>query len=69
MSCRIRQVERVTDTPKQAKTMNDKQARWLALYVLCLGDLMIVLDTNIVNVALPSIRPTLASPKPHWPGW
>jgi hypothetical protein len=39
--------------------MNDKQARWLALYVLCLGDLMIVLDTNIVNVALPSIQADL----------
>ena len=30
--------------------------RWLALYVLCLGDLMIVLDQSIVNVALPSIQ-------------
>ncbi len=39
--------------------MNDKRARWLALYVLCLGDLMIVLDTNIVNVALPSIQADL----------
>ena len=39
--------------------MNDKHARWLALYVLCLGDLMIVLDTNIVNVALPSIQADL----------
>ena len=34
----------------------DSRARWLALYVLCLGDLMIVLDATIVNVALPSIR-------------
>src|SRR4051812_35451299 len=33
--------------------------RWLALYLLCLGELMIVLDTTIVNVALPSIRADL----------
>src|SRR6186997_1641261 len=37
----------------------DRHRRWLALYVLCLGDLMIVLDTTIVNVALPSIRADL----------
>jgi EmrB/QacA subfamily drug resistance transporter len=30
--------------------------RWLALYVLCGGMLMIVLDATIVNVALPSIQ-------------
>ena len=33
--------------------------RWVALAVLCLGVLMIVLDTTIVNVALPSIRADL----------
>ncbi len=37
----------------------DSRTRWLALYVLCLGDLMIVLDGTIVNVALPSIRADL----------
>jgi EmrB/QacA subfamily drug resistance transporter len=30
--------------------------RWIALYVLCVGMLMIVLDATIVNVALPSIQ-------------
>ncbi len=38
----------------------DHRKRWLALIVLCLGELMIVLDTTIVNVALPSIREDLA---------
>jgi EmrB/QacA subfamily drug resistance transporter len=37
----------------------DTRSRWLALYVLCLGSLMIVLDVTIVNVALPSIRQDL----------
>jgi EmrB/QacA subfamily drug resistance transporter len=38
------------------KKNTDGRKRWLALLVLCLGSLMIVLDTTIVNVALPSIR-------------
>jgi EmrB/QacA subfamily drug resistance transporter len=37
----------------------DERKRWIALIVLCLGVLMIVLDTTIVNVALPSIRADL----------
>jgi len=37
----------------------DGRNRWFALIVLCLGTLMIVLDTTIVNVALPSIRADL----------
>jgi EmrB/QacA subfamily drug resistance transporter len=37
----------------------DGRNRWLALIVLCLGTLMIVLDSTIVNVALPSIRADL----------
>ena len=41
-------------------TGNDEKRRWWALYVLCAGVLMIVLDTTIVNVALPSIREDLA---------
>jgi EmrB/QacA subfamily drug resistance transporter len=38
---------------------DDARKRWWALYVLCSGVLMIVLDTTIVNVALPSIRTDL----------
>jgi EmrB/QacA subfamily drug resistance transporter len=33
--------------------------RWIALYVLCVGMLMIVLDVTVVNVALPSIQDDL----------
>lgn len=36
--------------------LETSRARWWALLVLCLGALMNVLDTTIVNVALPSIR-------------
>ena len=36
-----------------------KSSRWLTLYVLCAGMLMIILDATIVNVALPSIQDDL----------
>ncbi len=38
---------------------SDSRHRWIALVLLCMGSLMIVLDTTIVNVALPSIRASL----------
>jgi EmrB/QacA subfamily drug resistance transporter len=41
--------------PKHA----DDRSRWMALYVLCVGVLMIVLDVTVVNVALPSIQDDL----------
>ncbi len=40
-------------------TSLDSRTRWLALIILCLGDLMIVLDVTIVGVALPSIKEDL----------
>jgi len=40
-------------------TIDNDRTRWLALYVLCAGMLMIVLDATIVNVALPSIQDDL----------
>ena len=46
-------------TTRSAGPRDDRRTRWLALLVLCCGDLMIVLDTTIVNVALPSIRQDL----------
>ncbi|MGN6472105.1 MAG: DHA2 family efflux MFS transporter permease subunit [Mycobacteriales bacterium] len=39
--------------------MLDARRRWVAFWVLCLGTLMVVLDSTIVNVALPSIRGSL----------
>jgi EmrB/QacA subfamily drug resistance transporter len=42
-----------------AAERTDDRKRWLALYVLCAGVLMIVLDVTIVNVALPSIQDDL----------
>jgi len=38
--------------------MTDRK-RWISLYVLCVGMLMIVLDATVVNVALPAIQDDL----------
>ncbi len=40
-------------------TATEDRSRWVALYVLCVGMLMIVLDVTVVNVALPSIQDDL----------
>src|ERR671910_357303 len=48
----------MTDTATPTTEVDDR-SRWLALYVLCAGVLMIVLDATIVNVALPSIQDDL----------
>src|SRR5947208_7886824 len=40
-------------------TTTTDRSRWVALYVLCVGMLMIILDQTIVNVALPSIQSDL----------
>ena len=46
-------------------TEADDRSRWIALYVLCAGMLMIVLDVTVVNVALPIDpgRPRLLAPR------
>ena len=40
-------------------TAQTDRNRWLALYVLCTGMLMIVLDMTVVNVAMPYIQDDL----------
>ena len=43
-----------------ARIVRPTSSRWLSLIVLCAGFLMIVVDSTIVNVALPSIQRDLA---------
>jgi EmrB/QacA subfamily drug resistance transporter len=38
------------------ETQTADRSRWIALVVLCVGMLMIILDSTVVNVALPSIQ-------------
>jgi EmrB/QacA subfamily drug resistance transporter len=45
----------VVDAPARG----GERSRWIALYVLCIGMLMIVLDVTVVNVALPAMQDDL----------
>src|SRR5215217_8270405 len=52
----------MTDTiasPTNERTDGFGRERWIALLVLCTGFLMIILDSTIVNVALPTIQDDL----------
>jgi MFS family permease len=51
--------EQVQLSPRDLLDTQSERRRWLALYVLCVGMLMIVLDATIVNVALPTIQEEL----------
>src|SRR4051795_10656080 len=46
------------DETKESDVMTERR-RWVAFWILCLGELMVVLDSTVVNVALPSIRQDL----------
>src|SRR3712207_304996 len=54
----MRELKCVTREEWRSEPMTDGN-RWIALYVLCVGMLMIVLDVTVVNVALPSIQSDL----------
>ena len=53
----MEQIEQATEQRPDARPAD--RNRWIALYVLCVGMLMIVLDVTVVNVALPSIQSDL----------
>ena len=46
----------LASNPPSSTAPANAASRWVALVILCAGMLMIILDTTIVNVALPSIQ-------------
>jgi EmrB/QacA subfamily drug resistance transporter len=63
MASRSRDVELMnlseTSAPTNDTAPADGGSRWITLYVLCAGALMVILDATVVNVALPSIQDDL----------
>jgi EmrB/QacA subfamily drug resistance transporter len=51
--------ENVIEPEKSHRTRQPSDRRWLGLYLVCVAQLMIVLDGTIVNVALPAIQDSL----------
>jgi EmrB/QacA subfamily drug resistance transporter len=49
----------LSDVQHESAAAAGDRRRWMALYVLCAGMLMIVLDVTVVNVALPTIQDDL----------
>src|ERR1700677_3013140 len=46
--------------PESGDAQNEDSRRWLILAVVCLGQLMVVLDATVVNIALPTAQHDLA---------
>ena len=51
---------RVPGAAEHGEASDDNARRWLILGVVCLGQLMVVLDATVVNIALPTAQRDLA---------